>query len=122
MVPQKRGCRRSVLCFRYILYSKQHIKNCSSKFECSWPKIKRNMACEQRSKFWLSVHPRPPKNLMDNRKYSIQLSVDNHKSVAKTNLCTCIFIYSKYRQPKSWLSNQQLSLFFLNLNTACEIS
>ena len=57
----------------------------------------------QRSQFWLSVHLRPPKKFVRQPKILMQMSVDNHTSVAKTNIM-CIFIYSKYGQP----DNQKL--------------
>ena len=53
----------------------------------------------QRSKFWLSVHPRPPKKFYEQPKILMQLSMDN--PIYLQPKPTCIFyIYSKYGQPE----------------------
>ena len=56
---------------------------------------------------WISIQNfgcvclRPPKKSPDTTKNTMQLSVDNHKSIAKTKpLYVYIYIYSKYGQPK----------------------
>ncbi len=64
---------------------------------------------------WLSLRPGQPKKSPDNQKYRCSCPTDNHKSVAKTHLCTCIpKPCSKYGQPKPWTDNH---LFFRNSNT-----
>ena len=57
------------------------------------------MGSKHRSKLWLSTRSRLPKKFTGQPKILMQLSVDNHRSEATTNLCTCI--YFKYCKPKN---------------------
>ena len=55
-----------------------------------------NNIYDQRSKFRLSVRQGQPKELPDNQKYWCSCPTDNHKSVAKIHLYTCILVISIY--------------------------
>ena len=51
----------------------------------------------QCSKCWLSVRPGEPKKSPDNQKYWCSCLTDNHKSVAKTHFCICVYLYTVFQ-------------------------
>ena len=79
---------------------------------------------DQRSKFRLSVRPGQLKKSPDNQKYWCSCPTDNHKSVAKGHLYTCIPSTDNQklgRTTKYWLWHGcpwDSHLSFLNSNTA----